>query len=93
MMNDNEKFWVGPADPENHAVMHMQCSDVERNCSMTPDGTCLQTDYSEYSVRLYDPNIPSLSFIHRTLAILPKSRLRSIYNLIGDYLETYDARV
>ena len=89
-MDDNDRYWIGPEDPESHAVYHMQCSDVERDCAKTPDGTCLNSDYSEYSIRIYDPNIRSLSYVHRTIAILPKSRLRSIHKLLGDYLETYD---
>jgi hypothetical protein len=54
------------------------------------DGTQLDPDYGEYSVRIHDPSIRSLSFIYKTIAIIPKSRLRTIYNLIGKYLAKYD---
>jgi hypothetical protein len=88
----SERFWLGPKNPKRHAVYWMQTGPVERQWIDAEDGTMLDGNYSEYSVRLHDPKARSLSFIYRTIAILPKSRLRSIYNLIGRYLEVHDAK-
>jgi len=77
--------WLGPRDSDYHTVYRMQASSVEKAWYYTKDGTELE-EYSEFSVRLHDRNFRSLSFIYKTIAILPKSRLISIYNLIGDYL-------
>ena len=77
--------WIGPRDSDYHTVYRMQASSVEKAWYVTKDGTELE-EYSEFSVRLHDPNFRSLSFIYKTIAILPKSRLISIYNLIGNYL-------
>jgi hypothetical protein len=85
-----ERFWVGPFDPEQHLCHHMQSPSTEQEWFACPDGTEFDPDYSEFSVRIFDPRARSLSFINRTIAILPKSRLRSIYNLIGGYLEKID---
>jgi hypothetical protein len=87
-----ERFWLGPKHPEKHTIFHMQTVDTEQKWIDTEDGTVLDSDYSEFSVRLHDPKARSLSFIYRTIAILPKSRLRSIYRLIGRYLDEVDSR-
>ena len=89
-MDAAERFWIGPEDPDRHTVMRMQRQATEEQWLATRDRTEFDPAYSEYSVRIYDRNIPSLSFLHRTIAILPKSRLRSIYNLIGEYLDNYN---
>ena len=54
------------------------------------NGVALDPHYSVSAVRIHDPNFRSLSFINRTIAILPKRRLRSIYRLIGEYLNEKD---
>ena len=84
----SEKDWLGPQESrENqYLVYHNQTN------FFTSDLLALETDYSEFSVRLHDPQLKSLSFINRTLAILPKSKLRAIYSLIGEYLDTIDKR-
>jgi hypothetical protein len=90
MTKGNEHDWLGPKDETKHLVYHGQSSTTEKRWLFTSDLLTLDPDYSEFSVRIYDPRCRSLSFIYRTLAILPKSKLRSIYNLIGDYLERKD---
>lgn len=87
----NERFWVGPLDPDSHLVYKMQSRSTEKEWLQTVDNTVLDKDYSEFSVRIYDPQARSLSFINRTMAILPKSRLRSIHALIGAYLDAIDS--
>lgn len=77
--------WIGPRDSDYHTVYRMQSTSVEHAWHVCKDGTELE-DYSEFSIRIHDPNFRSLSFIYKTIAILPKSRLLSIYNLIGAYL-------
>jgi len=85
LMDDNERFFIGDQICQPEAVVnHMQSS--EDQWFETSDGTQLDPNYSEWSVRLHDRHFHSLSFIHRTIAILPKSRLESIYRLIGEYL-------
>ena len=86
-----ERFWLGPVDPTKHVVYHAQRPATEQEWFTVPDGTILDGNYSELSVRIHDPKARSLSFIYRTIAIIPKSRLRSIYRLIGAYLEKHDA--
>jgi hypothetical protein len=90
-MEGNEKFWIGPNNPELHLVYRMSSPTTEKKWFATLDGTELDPDYSEFSVRLHDPHICSLSFINQTMAILPKSRLRSIHKLIGEYLDEIDS--
>lgn len=91
MIDDaSERFWIGPENPEQHTVYHAQSESTEVKWLEASDATQLDPDYSEYSVRVHDPQARSLSFINRTIAILPKSRLRTIYNLIGLYLKTFD---
>jgi hypothetical protein len=86
-----EQFWLGEQRTEAEVVvLKMQNETEEKRWLSTLGGTSLDPAYSEYSVRIYDPNIQSLSFIHRTLAILPKSRVRAIHKLIGVYLHEYD---
>jgi hypothetical protein len=89
----SEIFWVGPKRPELHTVYRMQFDNVERRWLATPAGTELDPNYSEFSVRIHNPNARSLSFINRTIAILPKSKLREIYNLIGEYLNEIDKKI
>lgn len=86
-MDASEKFWIGPDDPEKHVIYQAQLNEMELlGCS---DGTKMDSAYSEYSIRIFDEGLKSLSFINRTIAILPKSRLRTIYNMIGEYLEKH----
>ena len=86
----SERYWIGPENPEAHVVYHAQSETTEKRWLLTGTGVELDPDYSEFSVRIHDPHTMSLSFIHRTIAILPKSKLRGIYNLIGGYLEKFD---
>lgn len=85
-----ERFWLGPKDRFKHTVYHMQSDATQRKWLATPDGTQLDPNYSEFSIRIHDPKARSLSFIYRTICIIPKSRLRIIYNLIGAYLNDHD---
>lgn len=87
-----ERFWIGPKDPKKHTIYHMQTDTTQQEWLAAKDGTELDPNYSEFSVRIHDPKARSLSFIYRTIAILPKSRLRAIYNLIGEYLNDVDKR-
>lgn len=84
-----EYDWLGPIDEEKHIVFKMQSSSCEKWWLMSADGLTLD-DHSEFSVRIHDPKLRSLSLILRTIAIIPKSKLRSIYNLIGRYLDDHD---
>ena len=81
-----ERFWLGPVDEEKCINYQAQLSKNEQAWVALKDGTVLDTTYSELTVRIYDPHARSLSFINQTIALLPKSRLRTIYKLIGDYL-------
>jgi hypothetical protein len=87
-----ERFWLGPNDPTKHTVYKNQFDGTQSKWLNTPDGTILECDYSEFSVRIHDPKARSLSFVNRTIAILPKSRLRIIYKLIGEYLNEHDSK-
>jgi hypothetical protein len=87
-----ERFWLGPRDPKKYVVHHMQRPATEQEWYATPDGTTLDPNYSEFSVRIHDPKARSLSFIYRTISILPKSRLRIIHKLIGAYLNDHDKK-
>jgi hypothetical protein len=89
-IDDMEKFWVGEMDEEKYTVYQMQSTTTELEWLHAQDGTELDPNFSEFSVRIHDPKIRSLSLINKTIAILPKSRLRSIYNLIGEYLNEID---
>lgn len=82
-----ERDWLGPKDETKHLVYHMQSETTEKRWLMSSDLIELDPDYSEFSVRVHDPRCRSLSFINKTIAILPKSKLRVIYNLIGRYLD------
>lgn len=84
-----ERDWLGPEHEGDKLVYHAQSKTTEQWWFMSSD--LLQLDeFSEFSVRIHDPRGRSLSFINRTIAVLPKSKLRKIYNLIGAYLEKYD---
>jgi phosphatidylethanolamine-binding protein (PEBP) family uncharacterized protein len=86
-----EQFWLGEQRTQAEVVvLKMQNETEEKRWFSTLGGTSLDPGYSEYSVRLYDPDTPSLSFIHRTLAILPKSRVRAIHKLLGAYIHESD---
>lgn len=87
-----ERFWIGPKDRTKHTIYKMQWSSTERAWLEAADGTQLDPNYSDFSVRIHDPKARSLSFIYRTICIIPKSRLRTIYNLIGEYLNEIDSR-
>ena len=87
-----ERFWLGPVDGEECHIYKSQLSQTEQAWVAAEDGTTLDTTYSEFSVRLYDPHARSLSFINRTIALLPKSRIRTIYKLIGEYLNEIDSQ-
>ena len=84
-----ELDWLGPKDESKHLIYRMQ--GQQGRWLSSSDLIELDPDYSEFSVRIHDPRCRSLSFINRTLAILPKSQLRTIHNLIGDYLEEVDS--
>jgi hypothetical protein len=87
-----ERFWIGPRNPKAHVVYHGQRDSTQQKWIDCEDGTVLDCNYSEFSVRLHDPKARSLSFIYRTIAIIPKSRLRSVHRLIGRYLDAHDAK-
>lgn len=84
-----ERDWLGPKDETKHIIFTMQSNDHEKWWHCTADGIELE-NFSEFSVRIHDPKLRSLSFINRTIAILPKSQLRSIHALIGGYLNDKD---
>lgn len=89
-LDETERFWLGPRNPERYVVYHMQRQYTQEMWTATPDGTEFDPNYSTFSIRIHDPKALSLSFINRTIAIIPKSRLRSIHNLIGEYLKEHD---
>lgn len=85
MKDDNEKFWLGEDWSMGEvAINHMQTTDGD--WYETEDGLQLDGNYSEWSVRVYHPRTRSLSWLHKTIAILPKSQLRALHKLIGEYL-------
>ena len=87
-MNGNEKFWVGHKDawlPEDHVVSHV--AGLGRKWIEDTKGLCLDPNYSEFSIRIYDSRSRTLSFILGTVAIIPKSLLKRIHTLIGAYLK------
>jgi hypothetical protein len=85
-----ERFWLGPRNPKAHVVYHGQLDSTQMKWIDCEDGTVLDANYSEFSIRLHDPKARSLSFIYRTLAIIPKSRIRSVHRLLGRYLDAMD---
>ena len=86
-----ERFWIGPNDPTKHTIYKNQFDGTQSKWLNTPDGTVLECDYSEFSVRVHDPKARSLSFTNRTIAIIPKSRVRKIVALLTEYLKEVDA--
>ncbi len=86
-----ERDWLGPKDEEKHLIYHGQSKTTEEEWFYSSDLIALDPHYSEFSVSIEDPRCRSLSFINRTIAILPKSKLRIIYNLIGAYLDKVDS--
>lgn len=82
----NELDWLGQKDESKYLTYHGQSDRAQKRWYFTGDILELDPDYSEWSIRIHDPRCRSLSFIDRTLAILPKSRLRAIANLIERYL-------
>lgn len=87
-----ERFWIGPRDRFKHVVYHMQSDSTQQEWLATQDGIELDPNYSEFSIRIHSPKALSLSFIYRTICILPKSKIRAVYALIGEYLNEYDSR-
>lgn len=87
-----ERDWLGPKNEQAHLIYHAQSETTEQEWFFSSDLIALDPDYSEFSVSIEDPRCRSLSFINRTIAILPKSKLRIIYNLIGAYLEKIDSQ-
>ena len=86
-----ERFWIGPKDRTKYTVYHMQTDSTQQKWLAVP--ACdveLDPNYSEFSIRIHSPKARSLSFIYRTICILPKSKLRAIYALIGEYLNDHD---
>lgn len=92
MLKENEKDWLGP-DNEEEALIYKGQSDVaQKKWFFSKDLIELDPNYSEFSVRIHDPRCRSLSFNYRTLAILPKTHLKTIHALIGKYLEAVDEK-
>lgn len=89
-VSGQEHDWIGPKDERKHLVYQAQSETTEKRWYFSSDLIELDPDYSEFSVRIHDPRCRSLSFIYKTIAILPKSKLRVIYNLIGAYLDKID---
>ena len=88
MDHGNEADWAGwHADESKHITYTGQSDRQQKRWHFSQDLLELDPSYSEFSVRIHDPMCRSLSFIDRTLAILPKSRLRTIANLIERYLD------
>lgn len=88
MMDDNEKFWVGSKAAwlqRDYHVNRMQASDGKLWLEDV-SGLRLDPDYSEYSVRIYHPTSRTLSFVLSTVAIIPKSLVRRVFNLLGEFL-------
>jgi hypothetical protein len=86
----SERFWLGPKNPKKHLVYHMQSNSTQQKWLAVSNGVELDPNYSEFSIRIHNPKARSLSFIYRTIAILPKQYVRDIYNLIGEYLNDHD---
>jgi len=87
MDRGNESDWAGyHRDESKHLTYSGQSDREQRRWYFSQDLLELDPSYSEFSVRIHDPRCRSLSFIDRTLAILPKSQLRTIVNLIEHYL-------
>ena len=87
-----ERDWLGPKDESKHITFTGQSKSTEKRWYFSGDLIELDPDYSEFSIRIHDPRCKSLSFVNRTLAILPKSQLRTIHNLIGDYIDDQDSK-
>jgi hypothetical protein len=85
-----ERFWLGPKSPTDTVIYKNQFDGTQSKWLSTEDGTALECDYSQFSVRVHDPKARSLSFVNRTIAILPKSRIRKIVALLTEYLEEID---
>jgi len=85
-----ERFWIGPHDEDKHLVYQMSSKTTEKEWFEVADGTQLDPNYSEFSVRIHNPNTKTLSAINNTMAVLPKSQLRTIRALIDAYLKEAD---
>lgn len=90
-IDGTEADWLGPKEEKKHVVYFAQSDKSEKHWLMSDDLIELDPDYSEFSIRIHDPRLRSLSFIYRTIAILPKSKLRLIHKLIGEYLNDQDS--
>ena len=91
MESADNTFWAGPDNPWRYIIYKMNSASAEHMWYQAADGTKLDPEHSEFSVRIHDPDVhQSLSFINRTIAILPKSRLKTIHALIGRYLDEVD---
>lgn len=85
-----ERFWIGPKLRHRHLCYKNQKGWVESEWVAAEDGTTLDPGYSEFSIRIHDPHAKTLSYVNQTIAIIPKSRLRTIHALIGEYLNEID---
>ena len=80
-MQGEELDWVGPVE-----TYHVS-SETTGERWLSTDSLLELENHGKFSVRVYDPRIRSLLQGHRTVAVLPKSKLREIHALIGRYLE------
>jgi len=88
-----ERFWLGPVNPAKHIIYYAQRCSTEQDWLVAKNGDVeLDPNYSDYSIRLHCPKARSMSFIYRTIAILPKSKVRAIAALLNAYLERHDAK-
>lgn len=85
-----ERFWLGPKDKFKHLVWHMQRDSTMSKWLATRGGIELDPNHSEFSIRIHNPKARSLSFIYRTICILPKSKVRAVAALLNAYLEEHD---
>lgn len=87
-----ERFWLGPRQSPKHVVYHMQRDSTQQKWLETSGGIRLDPNYSEFAVRVHDPKARSLSFIYRTICVLPKSKIRAVVALLEEYLNDVDNR-
>jgi hypothetical protein len=85
-----EKDWLGPEDETKHIIFHMQSDAAEKRWLHAEESGLELEESGEFSIRIHHPKLKSLSFIFRTICIIPKSLLRDVYALIGHYLNDND---
>ena len=82
----NEQDWI--EQTPNDSLVYRCFDRPARWWSKGPLGLVME-EHGNY-VHIKNPNVRCLSMLGKIVAILPKNRLRVIYNLIGEYLNAQE---